>query len=173
MKLYLFTSALLFSATIAAATDPLSIQQMFQQSPKETAPQGSTRIVTVRGSTIRTFSLSSTAQIPPIFTGTGLSVGKVYYLGLSGLALAQGNSISTMPGVCIATSATVCIRGGSYQAAGTIGNGNIGSAVYVSPTITGGMTTTAPSSGQYMNIVGTLTAPNVIAISPSLDVFGL
>lgn len=65
-----FLIGLISISTIVYAVDPIptlppvSIQQMFQSAPKETAPQGSTRIVTVRGGTVRTYSLMSTATGP-------------------------------------------------------------------------------------------------------------
>jgi len=121
------------------------------------------------GSPVTGFSLVGSF---PTVTGVGLSVGSVYALTTSGLVLAQGNSLSTMPGICVAVTSSSCQAGGLYTAASTIGNGNIGATVYVSPTTAGGMTTTAPSSGQYMNTLGTLTAPNTITLNPSLDVFG-
>jgi len=113
--------------------------------------------------------LTGTTAIP----GTGLSVGSAYYLGTSGLALARANSLSTLPAVCIATTATTCVAGGTFVASGTIGNGNIGATVYVSSTTAGALVTTPPSAGNYLSAIGTLTAPNVLSISPSTYVFGL
>lgn len=59
-KRYLAALSMLVLMSVAAyAAPPVSIQQLFQNAPKETAPQGSTRIVTVRGGVLRQMSYSS------------------------------------------------------------------------------------------------------------------
>lgn len=106
-----FTHAILCLAAVAAyAADPapVSIQQMFQQSPKETAPSGQTSIITVRGSTVRRFSLMSTAKLIPYATattpgvfkvGSGLSItdGVLNNTGVAGVASFKGRGGAVIP----------------------------------------------------------------------------
>lgn len=125
-------AVLLVATAVFAVDPPLSQQQMFQNAPKETAPQGSTRIVTVRGSTVRTFSLTSTAKLVPAATtttpgtviiGTGLAVGsdgKLNNTGIAGVASWKGRGGAVVPiygdySISQIKSAATVAKTGSYN----------------------------------------------------------
>lgn len=111
MKSRFFAVVLILSVLVIRSfgAEPLSIQQMFQASPKETAPQGKTSIITVRDSTVRRFSLMSTASLVPYATastpgivkvGTGLAMGadgKLNNTGVAGVASFNGRGGAVLP----------------------------------------------------------------------------
>ena len=105
-------------------------------------------------------------------TGSSLTAYNVYYFGGSGLAKAKSDSSSTLPGICVASSTTVCVY------SGVVTNGSWswteGGLVYVSDATGGLMTQTAPStSGHYIQIAGVATSSTTILVLPSVNVAGL
>ncbi|OFZ19331.1 MAG: hypothetical protein A2X94_00200 [Bdellovibrionales bacterium GWB1_55_8] len=104
--------------------------------------------------------------------GAGLTQGLVYYMSASGLSPANASAVASMPGVCIASTATACIYSGTFKFAASPG-WTIGGVLYVA-TSAGGLTQTAPSgSGEQVQRVGVAIASDTILIMPSLDVGGV
>jgi hypothetical protein len=101
-----------------------------------------------------------------VITGTSLTAGAAYYINSStGLALAQANSSTTMPAVCVATSSTVCRKIGKY----TTTSLTQGSLYYVSDGAAGLLTTTKPTTvGTIVQIMGFAESTTVLDISPNL-----
>jgi hypothetical protein len=105
--------------------------------------------------------------------GTSLTAGDVYYWGASGLAVAEANVSTTVPGVCIAVSTTQCAFSGVYRFSGSQSwtSGNI---IYVSDTSAGALLNSAPTtSGHYVQRVGIALANDTLLIMPSVDVGGI
>lgn len=106
---------------------------------------------------------------------SGLTAGKVYYLGSSGWALAQANSGATASGLlCVVPqsgSGSETLASGLVKVA-TSPAGNVGDLVYLSPSTPGEVTTTRPSASTHIvRIVGYLfnTSRDVIYFDPSQD----
>jgi len=104
-------------------------------------------------------------------TGSGLTTGDVYYVNSSGvLTLAEANASTTVPGVCVASSATVCV----YSGVVTNGSWTAGGIIYVSDGTAGLLTQTEPStSGHYVQIIGVATSTSAFLVMPSLNVGGI
>ena len=110
-----------------------------------------------------TISGGSTGSI----TGSGLTTGQIYYMGSSGLANADSSvaASANMPGVCVASSATVCV----YSGVVTTGTWTQGQIIYVGSS--GALTSTIPStSGYSVQRVGIAATSNTVLVIPSLDV---
>jgi trimeric autotransporter adhesin len=99
---------LLFIAGLAIADPPpMSIQSLFGNLPKETAPQAGTRIIIVRGNTLRQLAYSSihvpiaTTDVAGIVkVGTGLAIdgaGVLNNTGISGVAAFNGRGGAVTP----------------------------------------------------------------------------
>ena len=102
--------------------------------------------------------------------GASLTAGDIYYVGASGLALAEANASTTLPGVCLAISTTACVFSGVYRF-GSSQSWTQGQIVYVSDSSAGALVTTAPStSGHYVQRVGIALAADTLLIMPSIDV---
>lgn len=100
-------------------------------------------------------------------TGSGLTTGQIYYMGSSGLANADSSvaASANMPGVCVASSATVCV----YSGVVTTGTWTQGQIIYVGSS--GALTSTIPStSGYSVQRVGIAATSNTVLVIPSLDV---
>jgi hypothetical protein len=105
--------------------------------------------------------------------GTSLTAGDAYYVGSSGLALAEANTSTTLPAVCIAVSTTLCIYNGVYRFSSSQ-SWTAGNTIYVSDATAGALVTTAPStSGHYVQLVGVALASDTILIMPSLNTAGI
>jgi hypothetical protein len=115
----------------------------------------------------------SNSLIPNSATGsylsaTALTTGSAYYQAVSGLTLARANSASTMPAVCVATSATVCLYNGIYRYINSQ-SWTVGGTVYLSSSSAGALTQTAPSgAGTFIQKIGTAIANDTILIMPTL-----
>lgn len=106
-------------------------------------------------------------------TGTALTVGSVYYMSASGLALAKADASATTPAVCIATATTKCVYTGVYKF-GASQSWTVGGPLYLSAGSAGALTQTAPSTaGQFVQRVGVALANDTVLWMPSLDVTGL
>ena len=104
--------------------------------------------------------------------GSGLTAGEVYYQGASGLALAEANASSTVPGLCVAISATLCVYSGVYRFSSTQ-SWIAGAILYVSDATAGAMLTSAPTTlGHYVQRIGVALAADTMLIKPSIDVVG-
>jgi hypothetical protein len=101
-------------------------------------------------------------------TGSGLTANDAYYMGSSGLALAEANASTTVPAICIASSTTACVFSGVVTGFSGLTQGGV---VYVSDATAGALTQTAPStSGHYIQRVGVATSTTAILVMPSVDV---
>lgn len=105
--------------------------------------------------------------------GTSLTVGSVYYESSGGLALAEANASTTVPGVCIAVTTTACAYSGLFTFGSSQG-WTAGNQAYVSDSSAGAIVTTAPStSSHYVQKLGVALANNQILFMPSIDVGGI
>jgi len=103
-------------------------------------------------------------------TSSGLTAYYLYGLSGSTLTAAEASSSSTvMPGICVASSSTVCVY------SGVVTNGSwtwtADGVIYASDGPVGTMTQTAPStSGHFVQRVGIATSTTSMLVMPSLDV---
>ena len=96
--------------------------------------------------------------------GAALTAGDIYYQGASALALAEANSSSTLPAMCLANSTTDCIFVGVYRYSATQ-SWTVGGPIYVSDSTPGALTQTPPStSGHFVQQVGIALAADTIQI---------
>jgi hypothetical protein len=118
-------------------------------------------------------SLSAGAGSGLSIAGSSLTAGSVYYQGASALALAEANSASTTPGICVAVSTTQCVYSGVYRF-GTSQSWTVGGVLYLSDASSGALTQTAPTTSSHLvQRVGVALAADTMLIMPSLDVGGL
>lgn len=118
-------------------------------------------------------SLATNTGCGTLIPGSSLVAGDAYYVGSGGLALAEANASSTIPGVCLAVSATACAFSGAYRFSSSQSwtEGNI---IYISDATAGALVTTAPStSGHFVQVIGVALANDTILLMPSLDVAGI
>jgi hypothetical protein len=102
--------------------------------------------------------------------GAGLTVGSVYYVSSSGLALAKADASTTVPAIGIAVSDTLVLTYGVYKFASSQGWTD-GAILYVSDATAGAVITSAPStSGHLVQRIGVALASDTILIAPSVDV---
>jgi hypothetical protein len=100
-----------------------------------------------------------------------LTANDAYYFSGSGLALAEANASTTVPGICVASSTTVCVYSGVVTGFTGLTEGGV---VYVSDGTAGALTQTAPvTSGHYVQTVGVATSTTTILVIPSLNVAGV
>ncbi len=121
--------------------------------------------LTVTGNDGATLNIGAGGTVNQFMTGSSLVPGSAYCLGASALALAQADSLSTLPAICIANSATTCLTTGTYQFPFSQGF-TPGAPVYVSDSAAGGLTQSIPASGHYLQAIGTATAADTIIIQP-------
>ncbi len=106
-------------------------------------------------------------------TGSALTAGNLYYQASGGLTAAKADAATSVPGVCLAISATACMYHGVYRF-GSSQSWTAGQVVYVSDSSAGALVTTVPTtSGHYVQRVGVALAADTILLMPSLDVGGI
>lgn len=98
----------------------------------------------------------------------GFSVGNAVYFNGT-WAKAQANAASTLcEGIVIAVADvntfTVHVPGGAFVTLTAHGLGSAGSPLYLSASVAGGMTTTPPSSPNYLQTMGQVIDANTIAL---------
>ena len=121
--------------------------------------------MTITGNDGATLNIGAGGTVSQFMTGSSLIIGSAYYRDVSALALAQADSLSTLPAICIANSATTCLTAGTYQFPASQGF-TPGAPVYVSDNTAGGLTQSIPASGHYLQTIGTATAADTIIIQP-------
>ena len=121
--------------------------------------------LTVTGNDGATLNIGAGGTVSQFMTGSSLMIGSAYYRDVSALALAQADSLSTLPAICIANSATTCLTSGIYQFPASQGF-TAGAPVYVSDTVAGGLMQSIPAPGHYLQTIGTATAADTIIIQP-------
>jgi hypothetical protein len=115
-------------------------------------------------------SLSAGSGSGLAIPGTSLTAGDIYYIGSSGPALAEANASSTVPGICLAISTTLCAYSGVYRFSSSQ-SWTEGQILYVSDATAGAILNTTPTtSGHYVQRIGIALANDTLLISPSLDV---
>jgi hypothetical protein len=100
-------------------------------------------------------------------TGSGLTAYNAYYMSSSGLAPAEANSLTTCPSaIYVASTTTTAVY------SGVVTNGSWtwtpGGIVYVSPSSAGGLTQTAPATGDVVCIAGQANSATSMLISPTM-----
>jgi len=139
--------------------------------PAINVPSGATLTIQ-SGGTLTCAAGSTCPAAAGSLTGTSLTAYNVYYMSGSALTNAEANSASTLPGICVASSTTVCVY------SGVVTNGSWtwtqGQVIYVSDSSAGGLTATAPStSGHFVQIVGVATSATTLLVMPSLNILGI
>jgi hypothetical protein len=98
--------------------------------------------------------------------GADLKIGAAYYLNGSTLSLAEANTSTMIPAVCVASSATRCIYSGTINT----GTWKAGGELYLSDSTPGGLTQTHPSaSGHCLQVMGFATSATQILVRVSSD----